>query len=257
MGDGQYSKRLAGKTAVVTGGGRGIGRAIVERFMGEGAAVLSCGRSERPDNFPREAHWIRADVSDTGDVRALGSAVERIFGRLSILVNNAGIQIEKTVLETTDEDWETLMGVNARGVFACSREMIPLMDEGGSIINIGSTSGSTADPGLALYNASKAFVHGLTRSIAVDHGPKIRCNAISPGWIMTEMADAAFAVADDPEKAKRDALARHPAGRFGDPSDIAALASWLASDDALFATGQCYTLDGGLTAASPLNPCLF
>ncbi len=131
------------------------------------------------------------------------------------------------------------------------------MADGGSIINIGSISATSADPGLALYNASKAFVQGLTRSIAVDHGPAIRCNAIAPGWIMTGMADAAFAVASDPEAAKTDALARHPAGRFGAPADIASLAVWLASDESAFATGQCYTVDGGLTAASPLNPALF
>ncbi|MGI9464284.1 MAG: SDR family oxidoreductase, partial [Aestuariivirgaceae bacterium] len=94
-------------------------------------------------------------------------------------------------------------------------------------------------------------------SIAVDHGPEIRCNAICPGWIMTDMADAAFELAGDPEAAKRDALARHPAGRFGKPEDIAAMAAWLASDASRFATGQCYTLDGGITAASPLNPGLF
>ena len=149
------------------------------------------------------------------------------------------------------------MGVNAKGVFLTCREFIPDMAPGGAIINIGSISGNTADTGLALYNASKAFVHGLTRSIAVDHGPAVRCNAISPGWIMTDMADAAFALADDPERAKMDALARHPAGRFGQPEDIAALAVWLASDEAAFATGQCYILDGGMTSASPLNPGLF
>jgi NAD(P)-dependent dehydrogenase (short-subunit alcohol dehydrogenase family) len=149
------------------------------------------------------------------------------------------------------------MGVNAKGVFMLCRGCIPIMGKGGSIINIGSISASTADPGMAIYNASKAFVQGLTRSIAVDHGPSIRCNAISPGWIMTGMADAAFAVADNPEAAKKDALARHPAGRLGEAEDIAGLAAWLASDEASFATGQCFTLDGGMTAASPLNPSLF
>ena len=124
------------------------------------------------------------------------------------------------------------------------------MSRGGSIINIGSISGNVSDPGMALYNASKAFVHGLSRSIAVDHGPAVRCNAICPGWIMTEMVDAAFAQAQDVEKAKSDALARHASGRFGQPIDIAKLAVWLASDDSAFATGQCYTMDGGLTAAS-------
>ncbi len=256
MADHQPTGTLAGKSAVITGGGRGIGRAIAERYIQAGAAVVCCARSERPDDYPSEAHWLKADVSCMEDIKRLRSTVEGLFGELSILVNNAGMQIEKTILETTDQDWQTLMGVNAFGVFACSRELIPLMHKGGVIINMGSISGNIADPCLAIYNASKAFVHGLTRSIAVDHGPGIRCNAISPGWIMTEMAHAAFSVAKDPEKARQDALARHPAGRFGKPSDIAELATWLASDAASFATGQCYTLDGGLTAASPLHPGL-
>ena len=129
---------------------------------------------------------------------------------------------------------------------------------GGSIINIGSISGEHADPSMALYNASKAFVHGLTRSIAIDHGKQgIRCNAICPGWIMTEMVDAAFALAKDPVAAKEDALARHAVGRLGEPEDVAKAAVWLASDAATFMTGQTVTIDGGLVAASPLRPGLF
>jgi 2-keto-3-deoxy-L-fuconate dehydrogenase len=249
--------RLGNKTALVTGGKQGIGRAIVDAFVAEGAKVLTCGRGSRPDDLPSYVGWLTCNMAHREDVEALKSFAEEAFGSLSILVNNAGIQIEKTVVETTDDDWDELMGVNAKGVFMACRSFIPIMDTGGSIINIGSTSGNTADPGLAIYNASKAFVHGLTRSIAVDHGPVIRCNAISPGWIMTGMADAAFATANDPEAAKRDAMARHPIGRFGEPEDIAKLAVWLASDDASFATGQCYALDGGMTAESPLNPSLF
>jgi meso-butanediol dehydrogenase/(S,S)-butanediol dehydrogenase/diacetyl reductase len=249
--------RLEAKTALVTGGRQGIGRAIVERLKAEGARVMTCGRGERPDGLAADILWETCDVADRGDVDALTDRVVAEFGELHILVNNAGIQIEKTLVETTDADWDLLMGANARGVFLLCRDCIPIMPAGGSIINIGSISASNADPGMALYNASKAFVQGLTRSIAVDHGPAIRCNAISPGWIMTGMAEAAFALADDPEAAERDALQRHPAGRFGVPSDIAALAAWLACDEAAFATGQCYTLDGGLTAASPLNPGLF
>ena len=110
---------------------------------------------------------------------------------------------------------------------------------------------------MALYNASKAFVHGLTRSIAVDHGPAIRGNAVCPGWIMTDMADAAFALAREPEAAKRDALGRHAARRFGMPVDIARAVLWLLSGEADFVTGQRITVDGGLTAASPLQPGLF
>ena len=253
----QSSHRLQGKTALITGGRQGIGRAIVDRFVAEGAAVMTCGQGPRPIDLPQEILWNTTDVSCLNDIKKLKANFESLLGPISILVNNAGVQIEKTIVDTNDEDWDSLMGVNAKGVFLTCRECIPDMAQGGSIINIGSISGNTADPGLALYNASKAFVHGLTRSIAVDHSPTVRCNAISPGWIMTGMADAAFAVANDPDRAKTDALARHPAGRFGKPEDIASLAVWLASDEASFATGQCYTLDGGMTAASPLNPSLF
>ena len=253
-------RRLDGKSALITGGSRGIGRAIVERFLAEGARVMTCGRSKRPGDLAEAAHWTTADLSDSLDVKKLRTATLDAFGSIDILVNNSGVQIEKTLPDTSDEDWDMLMGVNARGLFECCRALIPVMAEngGGVIINIGSISGNQADPGMALYNASKAFVHGLTRSIAVDHGKEgIRCNAISPGWIMTGMADAAFELANNPEAAKQDALARHAAGRFGAPSDIAGAAVWLASDDAAFVTGQCVTVDGGLTAATPLQPGLF
>ena len=126
---------------------------------------------------------------------------------------------------------------------------------GGVIINIGSTSGQLADRSMAIYNASKAWVHGLTRSIAVDHGRDgIRCNAICPGWTATDLVVQAFALADDPAAAEAAAVARHPVGRLGRPEDIAAMAAWLASDEAGFATGQLFTVDGGLTAASPIDP---
>jgi len=203
--------------------------------------------------LPDACHWETLDVTDAQGVANYAHAV----GGADILVNNSGVQVEKTVTESTDADWDLVMGVNARGVFNMCRAFIPMMQRGGSIINIGSISGKVADPSMALYNASKAFVHGLTRSIAVDHGPDIRCNAICPGWIETGMLDAGFALASDPALAKSDALQRHSVRRFGRPSDIASLAVWLASDDAGFATGQCYTIDGGLTSASPLQPGIF
>ncbi|MEO1193792.1 MAG: SDR family oxidoreductase [Pseudomonadota bacterium] len=252
--------RLLDKRALVTGGGRGIGRAIVERFLAEGATVMTCGRSARPDGLPEAVGYLSLDISQEAEVQLLMETAQAELGGLDVLVNNAGLQIEKTVTESDAADWDAVMGVNAKGLFLCCQAAIPVMAAagGGSIVNIGSISGRTADAGLALYNASKAFVHGLTRSIAGDHGGDgIRCNAIAPGWIMTEMAESAFAVAKDPAAAQADALARHPVGRFGKPEDIAALALWLASDEASFASGQVYVLDGGLTAVSPLRPDYF
>lgn len=244
------------KVAIVTGGGRGIGRAIVDRLHADGALVVTCGRSARPADLSIDVIWVQADVSRAEDASRVVAAASE-FGDIAVLVNNAGIQVEKTVAETTDDDWSLVIGVNCKGVFNMCREVIPAMSKGsGSIVNLGSISGNVSDPSMAIYNASKGFVHALTRSIAVDHGPAVRCNAVSPGWIMTEMAESGFALSKDPERAKSDALARHPAGRFGKPEDIANTVAWLVSEQASFVTGQSFTIDGGLTAASPLQPGL-
>ena len=253
--------RLDGKVALVTGGSRGIGRAIVERFAAEGAQVVTCSRKAPQSDFEeKNIAWTAADVAETGDVEALIAFATGRHGRIDLLVNNAGIEIEKRVDETSDADWEDLMGANLKSVFLCCRAVIPVMraQGGGAIVNLGSVSGLAADPNMALYNSSKAAVHGLTRSIAVDHGRDgIRCNAICPGWIETEMLQQTFAQAGDVAAARAAAVARHPVGRLGRPEDIAALALWLASDEAGFATGQLYVLDGGLTAASPFDPAAF
>ena len=249
---------MVDRIAIVTGGSRGIGRAIVKRLLADGLKVATCGRGLRPQDLPEEAHWVTADVAAAHDARFLVEETNKVLGPVSVLVNNAGVQVEKTLADSSDEDFDLVMGVNCRGVFNMCRAVLPTMSEqGGSIINIGSISGQVSDPSMALYNASKAWVHAITRSIAVDHGPKVRCNAIRPGWIMTEMAEDGFALANDPEKAKTDALARHPVGRFGVPEDIANMVAWLASDQAGYVTGECFTVDGGMTAASPLNPGLF
>ena len=246
------------KVAIITGGSRGIGRAIVTHLHQQGYQIVTNGRGTRPADLPDDIIWVQADISKTADAALVCDTARCQFGRIDILVNNAGTQVEKTVAQSDDDDWDLVINTNCKGVFNMCREALKDMsDTGGNIINIGSISGVVSDPSMALYNASKAFVHGLTRSIAVDHGPKVRCNAIRPGWIMTQMAEDGFALANDPEKAMADALARHPVGRFGKPEDIAKMVAWLASDDSAYISGECITVDGGMTAASPLNPGLF
>ncbi|HET7069289.1 MAG TPA: SDR family oxidoreductase [Nocardioides sp.] len=249
---------MTAHTALVTGGSRGIGRAIVERLYADGSRVVTCGRGERPAYLPDDVHWVRADVADPGSVDRLVAEARQTFGQVSLLVNNAGVLVAKTVADSTDDDWDLQVGVNCRGVFNLSRAVLPdLIEHGGVIVNVGSISGVVADLSSALYNASKAFVHALTRSIAIDHGPQVRCNAVLPGWIETDMAVEGFDLADDSAAARADAVRRHPLARFGTPADIANIVAWLASDEAVWATGQCFTVDGGLTAASPLRPGAF
>jgi NAD(P)-dependent dehydrogenase (short-subunit alcohol dehydrogenase family) len=248
------------KVVVVTGGSRGIGAAIVSAFVAEGAKVVTCGRGARPSGLDLAILWVTADVALSADVGRLRDATLEAHGRVDVLVNNAGVLAGGAVAATDDATYDALMGVNAKGLFLCCRAFIAEMKRtgGGAIINIGSVSGMVSDPDMAIYNASKAFVHSLTRSIAVDHGPDgIRCNAICPGWIATGMLDDSFVTATDKKAAKHDVLARHAAGRFGRPEDVAAAAVYLASDAAAFVTGQTLVVDGGLTAASPARPGLF
>ena len=246
------------KTAIVTGGSRGIGRAIVDRLHQDGLNIVTCGRRDRPDGLPDEIIWVKADITKLEDAIAVCQQARDTFGSIDVLVNNAGTQVEKTIADSTDDDWQLVVDTNCKGVFNMCREALKDMATSkGNIINIGSISGHVSDPSMALYNASKAFVHGLTRSIAIDHGPQVRCNAVCPGWIMTQMAEDGFALAKDPERAMSDALARHPVGRFGKPEDIANIISWLASDESSYVSGACMTVDGGMTSASPLNPGLF
>jgi meso-butanediol dehydrogenase/(S,S)-butanediol dehydrogenase/diacetyl reductase len=249
-------QRLRGRVAVVTGGSRGIGRAIVEQFLAEGGQVVASAR--HPGNPPSPGNenliFVPADVSKAAEVDAvIGQAVDR-FGGLDVLVNNAGMQLEKTIEQTTEEEWDRVMAVNLKGVFLCARAALTPMRArgGGSIINIGSYDGFAADPGLAAYCASKGGVHALSRAIAVDHGNDgIRCNTICPGWIATEMAEAYLASLPDPAAARRALTSIHPVGRIGRPADIAHLATWLASDESAFITGQQFVADGGLTARAP------
>ena len=249
--------RLSGKTAIVTGGSKGIGKAIVERFVEEGANVVAVARNV-PDRdakiSARSLSLVKSDVSRNEDVRTLINETFECFGRLDVLVNNAAVQLPKTIEDTTEDEWDELMAINLKGLFlTCKHALAPMRaGGGGSIINVGSYDGFVADPGLAVYCASKGGVHALSKAIAVDHGGDgIRCNVICPGWIKTEMLEEYLGSQNDGADAEQLIIAQHPLGRLGRPEDIANLALWLASDESNFATGQLFVHDGGLTAHAP------
>ena len=246
--------RLEGKVAVVTGGSRGIGRGIVERFLAEGASVLATAR--RPPEKAmagKNLAFLAADVARAEDAARIAAEAVARFGGIDILVNNAGIQIQKSMEETTEAEWDEVMAVNVKGIFLCSRAALPaLRRRGGSIINIGSYDGFLADPNFTAYCASKGAVQALTRAMAVDLGKDgIRCNVICPGWIETEMVEDYIAHLPDPAATRARIESLHPVGRTGRPSDIASLALWLASEESSFFTGQIFVADGGYTARAP------
>jgi len=241
-------------SVVVTGASSGIGEAIAGRFVADGWDVLTGSRSE-PDLGGSD--WLRTDVADPAQADALvAAAVERI-GSLDVVVNNAGVQVEKTVADTSDAEFDHVMDTNVRGVFNICRAAVRQMASqpgGGVIINIASIAATHADAGMAMYNASKGAVEALTRAIAIDHGHQgIRCVAVSPGWIATALADAVFDLEADPDAARQAAIERHPIGRLGTPDDIAEVVFWLASPAASFVSGSVFTVDGGLTAQSPIG----
>ncbi len=238
---------------LITGTSSGIGHAIAERFVADGATVIATSRREVPI---AGATWRGLDVADGAAVESLVADIVAEHGRLDLVVNNAGVQVEKPLAETTDEEYDLVMDTNVRGVFLVARAAVRRMRSQGSgvIVNVGSTAATHADHGMAVYNASKGAVQALTRAIAIDHGRDgIRCVAVAPGWVLTEMADAAFELADDPAAAKAAAEARHPVGRMGRPSDIANAVAWLASDEAGYASGSVFTIDGGAMAQSPVS----
>lgn len=248
--------RLDGKVAIVTGGSRGIGRGIVERFLAEGACVLAMARRPPETALPAQEKlaFLAADVARADDAAGIVAEAVRRFGGLDILVNNAGIQLQKSLEETSEAEWEEVMAVNVKGVFLCSRAAAPELRRrgGGCIINIGSYDGFLADPNFSAYCASKGAVQALTRAIAIDLGKDgIRCNVICPGWIETEMVEDYIAHLPDAAAARARIEGLHPIGRTGKPADIASLALWLASDESAFFTGQQFVADGGFTARAP------
>lgn len=242
---------LEGKTALVTGGCGGIGQAICARFAKEGARVVAADLTAAGGALPDHVVFTKLDVTSEDEVGSVIADLEAAHGRLDILVNAAGIEIERTIEETSLEDWNRIFAVNVTGTFLVSKHALPLMRAagGGSIVNFGSYDGFLADPGLAAYCATKGAVHALTRAMACDHGPyNIRVNAICPGYIDTPMLQSFFGAAGDIEELKEEARRVHPLRRIGTPEDAANLVNWLASEEARYASGQLWVLDGGLTA---------
>lgn len=242
--------RLAGKVAVVTGASRGIGRAIALRYASEGAHVVTGSRTRPPDDGNPALSFVPTDVSDPEQARRLVEAAVERHGRLDVLVNNAAVEHEATVEETAPEDWDHVMAVNLRGPFLCAKYAIPHMrGRGGVIVNIASIDGLWAEPRLAAYCASKGGLVALTRSIAIDFGREgIRSASICPSYVRSDMLEQFYASQPDPEAAREEAERMHPVGRIAEPEEVAALAVWLASDEAAFASGHSFVLDGGLLA---------
>jgi len=251
--------RLANKTAIITGGGSGIGRAIALAFAREGASVAVCGRDRKKlDQVAAEigagvvvphAQYLSvvADVSIVKQVElAVRMAVER-FGRLTTVVNNAGVLIAGTTESLRDDEWEHTFNVNVRGPWLMARAALPHLRAagGGSIINIGSVLSLEGARNRVAYSASKGAVLAMTRSMALDQAAeKIRVNCICPGMVETEM----IAPFNADENARKQRLAMHPVGRFGQPEDIAGLAVFLAGDESSWITGASFPVDGGYTA---------
>jgi meso-butanediol dehydrogenase/(S,S)-butanediol dehydrogenase/diacetyl reductase len=236
------------KVALVTGASRGIGAAIAQRFARDGAQVVGVSRTR--SGREEGVELVQADMSRPDDVARLVEEVVQRHGRLDVLVNNAAVEHEGTVVDTTAEEWDHVMAVNLRSVFLGAKHAIPhLRQTGGVIVNIASVDGLWAEPSLAAYCAAKGGVIALTRAIAIDHGHEgVRCVCICPSYVATDMLEQFYDAQPDPAAARAQAAGLHPLGRISTPGEVAALAVWLSSDEAAFATGQAYTLDGGLTA---------
>ena len=240
---------LKGKNVLVTGGASGIGRATATRFLEEGCAVCVLDRSAEAceritAELPDLRAAIRADVSNLTQVRAaVDEAIERM-GSIDVVINNAGISIRHDFLDITPEEWDEVVGINLKGVFQVALTAARhIVGQGsGVILNTASTAGSTGYPHYADYSASKGGVIALTLAMALELAPVVRVNAISPGYVLTPMQRAEYS------DAMLEAVNRKiPLGRHAKPEEIAALFAFLASDDAGFATGQVYVMDGAET----------
>jgi meso-butanediol dehydrogenase/(S,S)-butanediol dehydrogenase/diacetyl reductase len=238
---------LKGKRVLITGGAQGIGAATAARFREEGARVAVLDKNAEALETAKvtlggaEA-FLQADVSDSRDVASAFERLDTLWGGLDVLVNNAGISLRHDFLEITEDEWRRVMATNLDGVFFVAREAVRRMlaGTGGVVLNMGSTNGLTGYHHYADYNASKAGVIELSRSMALELAPRIRVNCVCPGYILTPMQEAEYT----PDML-RAFQAKIPLGRLGRPQDVAAVFAFLASDEASFITGQCFVIDGG------------
>jgi len=251
--------RLEGKVCIITGGGSGIGRASALLFAQEGARLAVADKraasaeavAAESSRKGAEAIALEVDVANAAAVERMIARTLEKFGRLDVLVNNAGYGITGSVVETDAAAWDALMAVNVRGVFLCSKYAIPAMKRngGGTIVNTASVVAAVGIANRAAYCASKGAVAALTRAIAIDHvGDGIRCNAVAPGTIDTPYFDEILENSADPDAVRKALAARQLLGRLGTPEEIAAGILFLAGDESRFATGTILTLDGGMTA---------
>jgi len=241
---------LKAKRVLITGGASGIGAATAARFLEEGSAVCvldrdAKGREQMKKQLPNLAGALAADVSDLKQVQAAFAEAVRLMGGVDVLINNAGISIRHNFLEITPKEWDKVVAVNLTGVFYMAQTAAKHMWERGSgvILQTASTNGIMGYPFYADYNATKAGVIELTKSMALELAPKVRVCAVAPGYVLTPMQRAEYTDAMLEEVNRKIPLRRH-----AKPEEIAALFAYLASDDAAFATGQVFTMDGGETA---------
>jgi len=242
--------RFDGKTAIVTGSSRGLGKAIAEKLGILGANVVLTGTSETVFNTAAEleAKGIKAaaivgDVRNAEDVKNMISKAVDTFGGVDILINNAGITKDKPMAMMSEDDWDTVLDINLKGCFLCTKAAAKLMIKKryGRIINVSSVAGAYGNPGQANYSASKGGMIGLTKTTAKELAPRgITCNAVTPGLIESDMTEIL------PEDLKQKYLEKIALGRFGTPEDVASVVAFLASDEAGYITGQVIDIDGGL-----------
>ncbi len=239
--------RLDKKRTLITGGARGIGRAIADRFAVEGAAVVIADLQHLPGDDPAGCHKVTADVADEQSVIEMIQQTVSRLGGLDVLVHCAGISIHRPLLETPLEVWHRLIDINLTGTFLCNREAARVMcrQKSGSIINIASVAAFLPGVRTHAYSATKGGVATFTKAIANELGPEgVRVNAISPGAIDTDLSRAAHTPAF-----RASYLARIPMGRYGQPEEIAGTAVFLASEDSRYITGAILSLDGGFASA--------